>query len=72
MTNFENIIKRGLHRILCDVNENISHFDGNRCIIDCMQGKEAETSHCYNHECDICIEEWLNEESTIPIYERSD
>ena len=69
MKNREILNKICIYDLLCRINNNDSN-----CIIHVLEGKGTDIyrGDRYNQDCKRCLADWLNEESTIPIYERSD
>ena len=72
MKNREVLNKMNMYDLLCRINEYEDGFYF--CVIDrieykiypCRRGSRGIKN------CKECIADWLNKESTIPIYERSD
>lgn len=57
--------------LLCRINDGIPLHT--YCVLSSIEKKDFNRMRCGEYAtCENCIADWLNEESTIPIYERSD
>ena len=68
MTNRKKLLQTNEYDLLMKFNNRIRQDDP-FCIMELLTGNDVEDS-CDYIACDKCIQDWLNEESTIPLYER--
>lgn len=66
MTNRERILKTATYDFLVDLNSNIQD-GGFACVIECLTDEYQistgrERCITVEHDCDECIQKWLNEE----------
>ena len=70
MKNREALNNMCMYDLLCRLNT--GNLRGDFCIIETLSGYDVWKSRHHYDNCDDCIADWLNEESTIPLYERRD